>query len=286
MDETENQTAPAEAAPEPADSLEDEVSKVLRFDPFPAGGDAQPKEPPKVDGSPPQDKPPQQTPADKPPEQQAKPAQTGDDPELLKAALAEKDRLIRELQGAKATVKEPEPDKLQVPAYLKMPEYNFNIPDQIVAGIESNDPVERRQALNALISGASRVVHEQVLMNVQSLVQEVIPSLVQSMIQHRDVAQRVYSDFYNTHKDLNDPALYPLVQNVAQSMMTELGVYTWSPKLRDAIANRVRNVLRGVVAPPAAQQQTFTPSQAARPVMAPADAVETDIQDTLFGPIN
>ncbi len=168
-----------------------------------------------------------------------------------------------------------------------VPPYNFNVPDELLAHMRSEDPNEVRTGLAAFAQGVAQTVHRTVMQEFTDQMGSVVPQYVQQSVSSVQQQQEVFNDFYQVNKDLNLPELRPLVVSVAQQVASETGANAWSPQLRDAIASRVRGVLRGNAPPPVAPTPAPPPASfggSARPgeTVSP-DKVQEDISRTLFG---
>lgn len=119
------------------------------------------------------------------------------------------------------------------------------IPDEIVRLLESDDPLDRKRALAALVAGTGRLVYQRVLDRVQAL-SETLPRQVEQAALSVAEQQRIYADFYGKFPELNRPELRPLVAQVAQQVAQERGITAWSEAVRDEIGNRVKGLLASV----------------------------------------
>jgi|TARA_R110000824_G_scaffold18523_4_gene73244 hypothetical protein len=174
---------------------------------------------------------PQQPPA---PMQQPSMPTTGPDP-LTAAAAALTTAAEKIGQGGQA--QEP-----QVPAYEKVPDYGYNIPDEIMGMLVAEEPSHRKQAQAAIATGISRQVHETVMKNVKSMISDAVLPAVSSRIQEAQAAQEVFRDFYTTHEDLSNPAYRSVIEQVAKQHMNG-NQGGWTPELRDRIATSARQLL-------------------------------------------
>jgi hypothetical protein len=208
----------------------------------------------------------------------------------LRAQLAAQAELLQRF----APNREAQPQAPAAPAQPKdtTPEYNFNVPEQFLQGIRSEDPAQASQALNGYTRAVMRTVHRQMASEFQgkmdAMVTQILPKMVQQYIEHNTVVRTVYEDFYGANKDLNKPELYPVVVKVAEQLMTNpqaqaQGFHTWGPKLRDAIAQQVRAII-GAAAPqqasPPARKQPALTTPGARPGVSaptPEDRITNEI---------
>lgn len=204
-------------------------------------------------------------PAQQPAQQPA--AQPAVDP--VAAALAEQTRLLQQVvQGQQAPGGQPQgqqPAQPQDPL-ATVPEYDYQIPDQLVVALNSEDPVERKAALAATIKGVAQGIHRTVAQAVvQRLTQleQSIPNSIQSRMVQAQQAQTVMTDFYGKFPQLNTPQLRQLVKTVAEEHMKAIPNVQWSPELRDAIGAKVLGVVSSIMP----QGQVGAPAPVQAPVM-------------------
>lgn len=281
------------------------IDRALNYDPFP-GGKTPETNPsagaqPAADGGseatsqPVSTQPVQATPTDA----GAQPAVESDAVRQLKADLAARDAIIQSIaqagnppQGAgNKTPEQPKVDPLDA-----VPEHIYQFPQQILDSIRSEDPAQFTQGVSMMAGMIMRTVHKAVVdqMNAKltRLQSDVLPSAIRSYQNHHQQAKTVFEDFYNTHADLNKPALYPVIQGIAQQMLTKNPNQQWSPEFRDAVATAVRTQLglptpgaKPAVQQPVAQQPAMMGTAGGqRPVQKQnaASALQQDVMDTLF----
>lgn len=284
------------AAPAESEELSfEQVDALLSFDPF-SKKDA-PAEPPAADAEagevPPAAADAETLPAEQgtgePPAAPTAPAAQPptEDPEkvLLKQQLEQMQRDIAAMRQPQQPQQPPEDPNAAVP------EYAFNIPDALLEHLRSDNPAEVRAGVGALAQGVARTVHQTVMQQMASLVQTVVPQMVNQGVTGAQMAREIFTDFYGTYKELNVPELRPMIVNVAQQVASEYRASTWSPQLRDEVARRVKAALAQPMAPaipPSAPAAPKPPTQfgggAARPAAAPAGSkTQEDIMKTLFG---
>lgn len=146
------------------------------------------------------------------------------------------------------------------------------IPDQVIAGLASENPLERKQALSQTLGIAMHIAHRQtaahVIQQLRHEFSQVMPTFVREEIQSFRTQQEVYKDFYDAFPALSHPAIRPIVQREAASLAQQLGVRGWTEDFRNKLGEHVTNVLRQFAAPAAVMptQQTPTVMQSA-PVM-------------------
>jgi len=136
-----------------------------------------------------------------------------------------------------------------------VPQYMFQVPDQLMGAIESEDPAVRKQGMAVLISGALRAVHTQIrqeMAQALSSFRTEVPQAIHAASAAQTQQRQVFEDFYSTNPDLKVPELGPFVYGQAQALARErpdLIQGGWNERFRDELALRVRSVLKW--APPA-----------------------------------
>lgn len=263
----------------------DNILDVLHFDPFPKGSEIpQEAERKPVDN----DKaasgegnetnaPPAQAPERKEAES-TKPAQ--DDQVKHWRELAER---YQELYKEKAGTKE-EPVVDDKP---KLPQYDFNIPDELIGALTGDDLGKFKQGVSALAKGIAMATHAQMVKHLEEAMSPrfaAIPELIQTMANNQRQLKTVHDDFYGKYPELNHPELKGFVKTIGEQVAKELGKKAWDAELRDSTAKRVKEILSVTTgkkteakAPP-----KMLPSQGARPSTQANDA-SAEIVDVLFG---
>ena len=150
-----------------------------------------------------------------------------------------------------------------------IPDYDFDMPDQLVTMLASEDPVERKQALNSLTKGIAQTVHQQTMKTVAGVITQMqtdIPNATMQQFQQQQLQSQVAGDFYGKFPNLNNDAIKPSVRQVAEQLMKSdllLGIQpAWTPAFMDRVAAGV-NALFGQPIPE-------TPAPATPPVDPPA----------------
>lgn len=249
----------------------EDVRKAMDFDPFtPEEDEPKPEETTNPDGSPSADGGQEAQPASV---TQAKDQTGGTPTEVAKPApqtytQEQVDHLLNAVRTGATQPKPIESAQQAAPqdALTVMPEYEYNIPDQLMASLNSEDPVERKQAMAGLIKGVARGIHQTlataVIARLTTLEQN-LPTQIGSYVTQSQQAQHVSTDFYGKFPQLNVPELRPLVQSIAQAHMEATGQKEWTDKLRDEIGNLVIAKLAGAIPAAPAQAQPA----AAQPAM-------------------
>lgn len=302
-------TPPAEAAPPPAPNSQEliaqDIRSIMDFDPFgPEEQDGQPPSPATTEATPPAPAgeqnvvgtPPTGAPAAAPTAPPPPPPPTPD--QALReaaAALAQSaqqiPQVIREAQAPQAPTA-PKSDE-----YAPRTEQGQNIdygmvmqqiPDQLIQGIASENPVERKQAVGQLLGVAMHIAHRQAVAHAVNQLRDefsrVMPVFVQEQIQSFQTQQEVFNDFYGAFPHLSNPAIRPIVQREAKNLAAQLGVRGWSEDFRQRLGEHVTTMLRqfaAPVTPPPPTQAPVMSGPSARPAMPPA-APQAQPWDDLF----
>jgi len=154
-----------------------------------------------------------------------------------------------------------------------MPEYNFEIPDQLVNMMASEDPGERKRAMGALVKGVSQTIHQQVV-DVIKHVQESMGGNITTQIQNHQAQQQVYNDFYGAYPHYNTPALRKVVHGMAIQLIQQdasMGVRTqWNKNFQQRLGDAVTNSLKAAGINLGGQQPAAQTTTNAAPANPPA----------------
>lgn len=281
----------------------DEVLEALAFDPFaggedgdgdatpapsesgvPEGGEGGTETPPAPEAPPTQQQPAAAEPAagepgaSTPPTPAPVPQPATQPPAASPSPDHEMALLRQQVQNLKAQVQQAQAQPAQgqpasgtAPQAPAVPGYDYNIPQEIVSALQSDDPTQVRNGLAALIKGVSQNVHATVAQEFQSRLDQV-PQTVQQQIDTRTRQQEIYNDFFRAHPDLNRPEILPIISQQMIALSQELGVTQWSDHVRDAVATRVRTALQSWATP----QPAATPPLTSAPAPAPNPPVLVD----------
>ena len=214
--------------------------------------------------------------------------------EQLRADLAARDSYIATLiqGGPQPAGNQPTPAGAPAAPVDDIPPHMYQLPQELVAGLRSEDPTEAGKALSNYTSLVTRTIHRQLREEYSGKIQEVvsqIPAMVDKIIKHQTETKAIFEDFYGEHKDLNKPELYPVILNAAIKLMNETKATSWTPQFKTALAARVRGALgMGNVAQPAAPAApVYQPAmmnggaRPSAPVATTADKQAEDIMATL-----
>lgn len=215
-------------------------------------------------------------------------AQQGDKPAPAEGNDAIKEVLLqaaKDINADKASAKSDD-----APAEgNEVPEYNMQIPDEIMGAIRSEDPQEAAKGVNALANGLAVTIHKRVLSEFSqkmSTMQQGLPQAIQQVVALERHNKAVFDDFYGTYKQFNNPQLYPIVLAEAQKLSKETGAKGYSQAFKKVLASRLTKLLQSATAPaqsPAqapAKQPEFNGGSNSRGAMAPAGNAE--VADLMF----
>jgi hypothetical protein len=148
----------------------------------------------------------------------------------------------------------------QAPQQPQLPGYAYDINDNMLRAVTSEDMRERAAALQAFAVNLSQTVHQRAVQQVREEISQVMPQYVQQIALQEYQRREIARDFYGQYPELDRPELAPAVAQIAQQVMMESKANGWTPKVRDAVAARAKAML-GAVANPV--QQRPAPQMAA-----------------------
>lgn len=120
--------------------------------------------------------------------------------------------------------------------------FNIGIPDELIAGMASEDPIQRRNATQVLVNGVGDMIYAKVMKEVREFVPQAARGIVQTTHQEAEQHNQIQTDFYGKYPEFAKPELRIVVYSVANAVAKELGAREWSPALRDAIAARMKSI--------------------------------------------
>lgn len=290
----------AAPAPAPADTgasnaaqagISDDIRSVFEWDPFeptpPENVPAATPTPEPVAATPPPVAQPA-TPVPPPPAPVPTPDPTLAAVTELRQTVTQLPEMLREATRP-AQPQQPEPDQWAPMADGQPLNYGAlmqQVPDQLIASLGSENPLERKQAIANLLAISTHVAHrnavKQAMEMVRSEMRQVLPAFVNNQLTEHVQRQQVFQDFYGNFPALANESLRPLVMQQAQALAAETGARGWSPEFRNRLGERVMSVLRGAVpqTAPVAQAPTMTPSSV-RPTAPRVSSMQQEI-DSLF----
>lgn len=150
------------------------------------------------------------------------------------------------------------------------------IPDSMLAGIRSENPVEQKAAIGSLLAVSATLAHrlafKQATETVRNELAQALPTYVQSTLRSHREQEQVFQDFYSKYPQLSHPSIRPVVLTAAKELAAQTGVRGWTPQFRDQLGEHVLNMLRGVAspaAPPAAAPASQMSGASVRPASRP-----------------
>ena len=264
---------------------EEEIGDLLRFDPFDsAPAEEEPAEesetPAEAEEAPAEEETPSEEEEggeDPGPSSEDEPPSVDPEKELLRQQLETMQKLLQQ-----RTAEPPKEEPKDAPP---VPAYQFEIPDALVEGLDSDNPVEKKAAVGALAQGLSAAIHQQMIAQVQQMIQQAVPQLVQSVVAEHTTSQEIFHDFYGKYADLNRPELRTLVRSVAEQVYEELKPQQWTPEVRDTIAQRVYGIIgkKQTRKPAAKPPKMVGGSSGGAPRQEDKPSASDEILDTLFG---
>lgn len=185
--------------------------------------------------------------------------------------------------------------KPAAPAQSDEPNYDFNIPDQLVQALTNEDPAVFKQGVAGFAKGIGLGVHKQVTTYIEKtipqMLEKALPALINQHMQGYNSRKAIFDDFYGTYKELNNPKLYPLIGQITQEVQTELKTTQWTPAVRDTVAKRVKDFIQSIGGAVPKTETKLPPQKHpqlgggnnSRGTVETKDKLEEEIADTLFG---
>lgn len=278
----------------PTDNSEPSLQEILQFDPFPSGGeggDPPAGDPPPSGGTPP--------PAPSDEENQEDVLQTGGEeppappPPVPPTPVSRQDleQLISRQTEVITRATTPPAPQPQAPQNR----FNLGVPDALVNALRSEDPQQFTNGVGALINGLANHLWNEMSAHLKTQMEELtnsVPRYIDSYASQARQQEDVARDFYGTYPQLDSPMLKTMVQTVGSQIAQEWAQsgrsLSWSPQLRDEIANRIFTHLPMLKAPPQQQQQrqprrAFSTGNGTRPP-AQTNSPENEMLEMVFGP--
>jgi hypothetical protein len=121
-------------------------------------------------------------------------------------------------------------------------QFGFDIPDQYMNALGSEDAGTRKQALNQLLNGVANSVASQMRNEMQQQ-RQAVPGIVQPLIDQNAQNQQVNSDMYGTY-----PELSPYREYVATAATQVAAQFPggWNADYRDAVAEKIAPMVPGL----------------------------------------
>lgn len=222
------QMAPSGPTPEmPPSAIQDMVQQTIQ-----GGGPTQA----------PQAAAPQQVPVQTPPSPETAALQAQN--QILQSQIQALQQTMQQMQAQPPQAQPQGRPGYQQPGEQPQMDYNFQVPPQYLAAIQSENPAEAQYALNMLLNNVAQTVTNQIRQENQGLREEV-GGIVQQQMGNYNTQQEVQRDMYGTYPELQ-PYRH-LVQATARELGQSMPPNTpWTPELRDQIAERVSPMVPGL----------------------------------------
>jgi chemotaxis protein histidine kinase CheA len=140
-------------------------------------------------------------------------------------------------------------------------EFGFNVPDEYMNAINSEDPAQRKQALNQLLSATAQSIYARTTQEMNQRFAQ-IPNQMEPVLNAREYEQRIKQDMYGTYPEL--VGMEAQVAAVATQLQQQ-GVFPgggWNENFRDAIAEKLSPMVPAI-------QQRIQQNRAARGIGVP-----------------
>lgn len=178
-----------------------------------------------------------------PPPQPPQPPQPSPTEAALSAQLA---LLQQQNQALMQRLNQPQPQtatQAQQQQPQPQPQFDFNVPDQYLNALASEDPGTRKMALNSMLNAVAEAVVSRTRQDVETRF-ETLPQMIQSQAQGLIQAQDVSRDMYGTYPELEP--YRDFVKAAAMQIAGSVGLSGWSADVRDTIAERVAPMVPGL----------------------------------------
>lgn len=143
------------------------------------------------------------------------------------------------MQAQQAAQQQPQQPNMPPPP----PAYAYDINEQMLRAVTSDDMREREMALKAFAVNLSQTVHQRAVEQLREEVARAMPAFVRQVATQEYERKSIAQDFYGKYPEFDRPEVLPVVAQVAQQVMQETGASAWSAKVRDAVAGRTRALL-------------------------------------------
>lgn len=159
------------------------------------------------------------------------------------------------------------------PAEQPAAKYNLAIPEPLLGALRSEDDKDFGLAMNSIVNGIANRIYQDVKAEMAQQAEQ-LPMKVQEVVHNYTAAQQrteqVRRDFYGAYPHLNNPMLFPLVQQaaaqVASNWTAQGKPLAWSQEFMGEMAQLIHQVI------PVPQQQQQPAPQAPARVQPPYQA--------------
>ncbi len=174
---------------------------------------------------------------------------------------------IQQMNVAMAQLRQAPQPPAQPQAQPKNPndeiaaKYATPVPKVIMDALASEDPSHRQQGVTALIQGIGVMVHRNVLEETRKMISSQVPALLQHRDTMKSTVESVRKSFYGKFTELDNPVLYPVVQQTAAELMQRNGWTDWNEGVRDAVGAEVKQRLAAAMGGFVQPQAATAPAQ-------------------------
>lgn len=162
---------------------------------------------------------------------------------LEREARELRERLAR-LEGQQSAQQQQQTSEQQKgPESIQTPDYNFEVPDEMVQTLTSGDESSIKQTLASFAQGIAQNVHRQTVYDMSQRMGKALPQYLQQVQGQQSQQEQIRQDFFTQYPELQRQEIMPVIEQVATQVQQETGIQDWNPTLRDAIGKRVREVL-------------------------------------------
>ena len=265
--------ASVQPAPEPT------PEDIMKFDPFGPMVEEKPK--PKVEDAGKKVEPKVEAPAAAP---VAPPVQKSSRETELEGQIAALKSVIER------STTQPQPQAADKPAGQPEPKYNLAIPEPLIAALRSEEDKDFGLAMNSIVNGIANRIYQDVKAEMSQQAEQ-LPMKVQEVLHNVTTAQQrteqVRRDFYGTYPHLNNPVLYPMVQQAAAQVAAHWQQQGKPLEWNQEFMGHMAQLIHQVIPLPQQQQQPapaparVQPPYSARPGARPPAAQPDEFQDVL-----
>lgn len=196
------------------------------------------------------------------PAPQTPPAQT---PAQMDPVTAANLAAAQALTAAAQNFRQP-PAQPQTPADDPSLNYNFELPQPLVAALTHEDPNVRMRATSAMNAALAREVHTRMRAEMTRYAETTLPQMMQSMLRAHTFRETIKNDFYGKYPMLNNPHLAPMVASITTEVLNSAGPnVSWSDQIRDSIAEKIFTMVPGLRVPAGQQPRPAAPPPAQPP---------------------
>lgn len=202
----------------------------------------------------------------------------------MQAQMAQMQNELGTLRNYQAQVQQVQAQQQQVQQQAQQQtqqqqqeEFTFNVPDEYMNAIGSEDLTTRKNALNQLLSATAQSIYARTTQDMNQRFAQ-IPSQMEPVLNAREYEQRIKADMYGTY-----PELVGMESQVAAvaSQLQQQGVFPgggWNENFRDAIAEKLSPMVPVIA-------QRIQQNRAARGIGVPQQAPPSQVLPPGVNPV-